>query len=40
MSRNLSLYLDDILISVGKIERYITNMTWATFVADERPSMR
>ena len=36
MSRNLALYLDDILTSIGKIERYTANMTREAFVADER----
>lgn len=36
MSRNLNLYLDDILTSIDKIKRYTTGMTQATFVADER----
>jgi len=36
MSRNLALYLDDILTSVNKIERYTTNLTRESFAADER----
>jgi uncharacterized protein with HEPN domain len=36
VSRNLALYLDDILTSIGKIERYTANMTREAFVADER----
>lgn len=36
MSRNLTLYLDDILTSIAKIQRYTAGMTWDTFVADER----
>ncbi len=36
MSRNLELYLDDILNSIAKIERYTANLTQETFVADER----
>jgi uncharacterized protein with HEPN domain len=36
MSRNLILYLDDILISIAKIERYTANMNQSSFVADER----
>jgi uncharacterized protein with HEPN domain len=36
MSRNLILYLDDILNSIEKIERYTTGMSQYTFVADER----
>jgi uncharacterized protein with HEPN domain len=36
VSRNLILYLDDILNSIEKIERYTTNMNQDTFVADER----
>lgn len=35
-SRNLELYLDDILASIQKIERYTINMTFDSFVADER----
>lgn len=35
MSRNLTLYLDDILTSIAKIQRYTAGMTWDTFVADE-----
>lgn len=36
MSRNLVLYLDDILNSIGKIERYTANLTRESFTADER----
>lgn len=36
MSRNLALYLDDILASIDKIQHYTANMTQATFVADDR----
>lgn len=36
MSRNLDLYLDDILISISKIERYTANLTRESFAADER----
>lgn len=36
MSRNIILYLDDILTSIGKIERYTANLTQASFAADER----
>lgn len=36
MSRNLSLYLDDILTSIEKIERYTANMNQISFMADER----
>ncbi len=36
MSRNLALYLDDILTSIDKIQRYTVSMTRETFVADER----
>jgi len=36
MSRNLALYLDDILTSIAKIERYTANMTREAFVTDER----
>lgn len=36
MSRNLVLYLDDILTSINKIERYTANLTRESFAADER----
>ncbi|MEM9538849.1 MAG: DUF86 domain-containing protein [Cyanobacteria bacterium P01_E01_bin.42] len=36
MSRSLNLYLDDIIESIDKIERYTTGMTLESFVADER----
>lgn len=36
MSRNLSLYLADILTSIEKIQRYTANMTQMAFVDDER----
>jgi uncharacterized protein with HEPN domain len=36
MSRNLTLYFDDILSSIDKIQRYTAGMTRETFVADER----
>ena len=36
MSRSFILYLDDILSSIEKIERYTTDMNQDTFVADER----
>lgn len=36
MSRSIELYLDDILESIEKIQRYTANMSKATFVADER----
>ena len=36
MSRNLDLYLHDILISISKIERYTANLTRESFAADER----
>ncbi len=36
MSRNLILYLDDILSSIEKIERYTANMNLDSFTADER----
>jgi uncharacterized protein with HEPN domain len=36
MSRNLILYLDDILSSIEKIERYTANMNLDSFIADER----
>jgi uncharacterized protein with HEPN domain len=36
MSRNLALYLDDILSSIEKIERYTAKMDRDSFIADER----
>jgi uncharacterized protein with HEPN domain len=36
MSRNLILYLDDILSSIEKIEHYTANMNLDSFIADER----
>lgn len=36
MSRNLSLYLADILNSIDKIKRYTAQMTYEELVADER----
>ncbi|MBW4486510.1 MAG: DUF86 domain-containing protein [Trichocoleus desertorum ATA4-8-CV12] len=36
MSRNIALYLDDILNSISKIERYTDNLTRESFAADER----
>jgi uncharacterized protein with HEPN domain len=36
MSRNLILYLDDILSSIEKIKRYTANMNLDSFIADER----
>jgi uncharacterized protein with HEPN domain len=36
MSRNLKLYLGDILTSIEKIERYTANMNQSSFMADER----
>jgi uncharacterized protein with HEPN domain len=36
MSRNLTLYFDDILSSIDKIQRYTAGMTRETFVSDER----
>jgi uncharacterized protein with HEPN domain len=36
MSRNLILYLDDILSSIEKIERYTANMNLDSFISDER----
>jgi uncharacterized protein with HEPN domain len=36
MSRNLTLYLDDILNSIEKIERYTAAMNRSSFIADER----
>lgn len=36
MSRNVLLYLDDILISITKIERYTANLSRDAFFQDER----
>lgn len=36
MSRNVLMYLDDILVSISKIERYRSNLSQAAFFADER----
>ena len=36
MSRNLALYLEDILNSIAKIQRYTTNMTRQSLVSDDR----
>jgi uncharacterized protein with HEPN domain len=36
MSRSLTLYLDDILTSIDKIERYTVNLNQSSFVADDR----
>ena len=36
MSRNLALYLDDILASIDKIQRYTAGMTQYAFVTDDR----
>ncbi|MEC4807016.1 MAG: HepT-like ribonuclease domain-containing protein [Jaaginema sp. PMC 1079.18] len=36
MSRNLQLYLEDILSSSAKIRRYTQNMNMSQFLADER----
>ena len=36
MSRDLSLYLDDILVSIDKIQRYTANLMRSEFIADER----
>ena len=36
MSRNLALYFDDILTSIGKIKRYTADMTREIFIANER----
>ncbi|MFM7448828.1 MAG: DUF86 domain-containing protein [Leptolyngbyaceae cyanobacterium] len=35
MSRNLMLYLDGILSSIDKIQRYTAGLTWEIFVANE-----
>jgi uncharacterized protein with HEPN domain len=36
MSRSLNLYLEDILNSIEKIERYTANMTHQNFMTDDR----
>lgn len=36
MSRSLQLYLEDILTSCAKVQRYTLNMSLEDFVADER----
>lgn len=36
MSRNLQLYLEDILNSSAKIKRYTQDMSMSQFIADER----
>ena len=36
MSRNLTLYLEDILSSIAKIQRYTANMTSQSLVSDDR----
>ncbi|MGA1410089.1 MAG: DUF86 domain-containing protein [Prochlorotrichaceae cyanobacterium] len=36
MSRNLVLYLDDIISSIDKIQRYTVNMSQADFIIDDR----
>lgn len=35
MSRNLRLYLSDILTSIGKIKRYTIGMSYEQLIADE-----
>lgn len=35
MSRNLGLYLSDILTSIGKIKRYTAGMSYEQLIADE-----
>lgn len=35
MSRNLRLYLSDILTSISKIERYTKGMSYEQLIADE-----
>ncbi len=35
MSRNLKLYLSDILTSISKIERYTKGMSYEQLIADE-----
>ncbi|MCW6038879.1 DUF86 domain-containing protein [Spirulina subsalsa FACHB-351] len=36
MSRNLSLYLDDIVTSIEKIQRFTADLNQDAFMADER----
>ncbi|NEQ32072.1 MAG: DUF86 domain-containing protein [Leptolyngbya sp. SIO4C5] len=36
MSRNLSLYLTDILTSIGKIQRYTAGLSYEDLIQDER----
>ena len=40
MSRNLALYLDDILTSIDKIERYTTDFTQEVLLPMIAPWMR
>ncbi|MEC4803164.1 MAG: DUF86 domain-containing protein [Jaaginema sp. PMC 1079.18] len=36
MSRNLNLYLADILNSIAKIQKYVTDLTYRDFCADDK----
>ncbi len=36
MSRNLKLYFEDILNSINKIKRYVENLNYQQFIADEK----
>jgi uncharacterized protein with HEPN domain len=36
MSRNLKLYFEDILNSIGKRERYVRDLNYQQFIADEK----
>jgi uncharacterized protein with HEPN domain len=36
MSRSLQLYLDDILNSINKIQKYTTNLTYEKFIGNEQ----
>lgn len=36
MSRNIQLYLNDILLSIGKIQKYVKNFTFDEFVKDDK----
>lgn len=40
MSRSLRLYLEDILASGAKIQRYTSGMKIEDFVCDEKPMMQ
>jgi uncharacterized protein with HEPN domain len=36
MSRNFKLYFEDILNSISKIQRYVQNLNYQQFIADEK----